>query len=226
VTCCDHCADAEDLFSRRAARRDLRRYRRKGPSPLTGRLLEMLRREEVPGRTLIDIGGGIGAIQHELFKDGLASAVQVDASAAYLAAAREEAARQGNLERAEYHHGDFVDLAAGLDNADLVTLDRVVCCYPDMPRLVAASTSRARRLYALSYPRPRRGTRLFMAAANLFFRLRRSAFRIYLHPPPAIDAEIRRQGLRPVARVRTLLWEAALYRREGGGTSETGAPAS
>jgi hypothetical protein len=220
MSCCEHCTDAGSFFSRRAARRELRRYRRKGPSPLTRHLLEMIRREGVRGLSLIDVGGGIGAIQHELLRQGLARAVHVDASAAYLAAAAEESRRQGHGGRTERHHGDFVELAPVLDDADLVTLDRVVCCYPDMPGLVAASAGRASRLYALSFPRPRRVTRVFMAAANLYFRLRGSAFRTFLHSPDQIDAEIRGQGFTRVGEARTLLWEAALYRRTGPGVSD------
>ena len=210
---CSHCADAEDFFGRRAARRDLRRYRRRGPDPATRRLLAMLRREELRGRTLLDVGGGIGAIQHELLRAGLSRAVHVDASTAYLRASEAEATRQGHRERVEYHSGDFVRLARELPESDVVTLDRVVCCYPDMPRLVEASASRARHLYGLTYPRWRRGTRAAVAVRNLLFRLRGSAFRVYLHPPEAVAAELRRQGLRCVAEDRTFLWHVALYRR-------------
>lgn len=214
MTCCSHCADAESLFSRRAARRDLRRYRRKGPHATTRHLLRMIRQQDVRGGELLDIGGGIGAIQHELLREGLARAVHVDASAAYLAASEAEAERQGNRERVEYLHGDFVELADELRAADVVTLDRVVCCYPDMRRLIAASASRARRLYGLSYPREHVGTRTGVTLANLFFRIRGSDFRTYLHPPAEIAAELRRQGLTPAGQARTLLWHVALYRRE------------
>jgi SAM-dependent methyltransferase len=215
MTCCNHCVDAESLFSRRAARRDLRRYRRRGPHATTRHLLNMIRQEDVRGGELLDIGGGIGAIQHELLAEGLARAVHVDASTAYLAASEAEAERQGHSERVEYLHGDFVDLVDEIPRCDVVTLDRVVCCYPDVRRLVTASASRARRLYGLSYPREHWGTRTGVSLANLFFRIRGSEFRTYLHPPGEIAAELRRQGFTPVSRARTLLWEAALYRRDG-----------
>lgn len=173
----------------------------------------MIRQEDVRGRELLDIGGGIGAIQHELLREGLARAVHVDASTAYLAASAAEAERQGNRERVEYLHGDFVELVDDVPRTDIVTLDRVVCCYPDMPRLVAASASKTRRLYALSYPREHWGARTGLVLANLFFRVRGSEFRTYLHPPAEIEAQLRRQGLTPVARARTALWHVALYRR-------------
>jgi hypothetical protein len=213
MNCCSHCVDAESLFSQRAARRDLKRYRRRGPHATTRHLLRMLEREEIRDGSLLDIGGGIGAIQHELLEGGLSRAVHVDASTAYLKASEDEATRKGHRDRVEYVHGDFVELSATCPEADIVTLDRVVCCYPDMPRLVEASASRARQLYGLSYPRERWGVRMGLSVGNLYFRLRGSAFRTYLHSPQAIAAEVQRQGLTPVAEARTLLWHVALFRR-------------
>ena len=77
----------------------------------------------------------------------------MEASAAYLAAAREETARRGHTDRLKAHHGDFVALAPEIPSADIVTLDRVICCYRDMPALVAQSAARARKLYGVVYPR-------------------------------------------------------------------------
>jgi hypothetical protein len=210
---CAHCVDAEDLFGEKAAKRDLRRYRRRGPLASAEHLVRMLRAEGVEGRTLLDIGGGVGALQHELIGSGVVRTLQVDASAAYLRASAQEAARRGHGAASEYRHGDFVDLAEGLRSEDIVTLDRVVCCYPDMPRLVAASTAKARVLYGLAFPRQRLGTRVLVAGANGFFRLKRSAFRTYLHPPARIAAEIRRNGFELVSEAQTFLWSVAVYRR-------------
>jgi hypothetical protein len=60
-------------------------------------------------------------------------------------------------------HGDFIDLAEQVPEADAVTLDRVVCCYPDATTLVGASARKARRVYGLVYPRRRLGVRIFTA---------------------------------------------------------------
>jgi hypothetical protein len=213
MACCTHCQDSESLFGRRTARRDLRRYRRRGPQPVSRRLLGLIDEADIRGRTLLDIGGGVGALQHEMMQRGLSRATQVDASAAYLERSREEAERQGHADRVEYRYGDFVEMSGEVAGADIVTLDRVVCCYPDMPALVRTSASKARQLYGLSYPRERRGTRAVMWFGNLFFRLRRNAFRTFVHPIAEIHQEIVRQGFAPVGRRKTLIWEAALYRR-------------
>ena len=76
----------------------------------------------------------------------------VDGSTAYLNTAKEEARRQGDVDRIDYRHGDFVQLADGIEPADVVILLRVLCCYPDMPALVHASARRARRSYGVDLP--------------------------------------------------------------------------
>lgn len=111
MTCCNHCTDAGEIFSMKTAARDLKRYKRKGPDKSTRLLLETIRRKGVQGKTLLDIGGGIGVITFELLKDGLAESVHVDASAGYLDESRKEAEARGLANRISYEYGDFTDLA-------------------------------------------------------------------------------------------------------------------
>jgi hypothetical protein len=215
VTCCSHCAGIEREFDRGTARSDLKRYRRRGPLATTRILLSALEREGIGGATLLDIGGGVGAIHHELLERGAARAVHVDASAAYLVAAGEEAGRRGHGERVEFLHGDFTDLAPRVEDTDVVTLDRVICCYPDMERLVALSARRARRLYGLVFPRESLWMRPLFPVANLWFRLRRSPFRVFLHATDAVDAVLRGQGMHRVFHRFTAMWQVAVYARPG-----------
>ena len=133
MTCCQ-CQGIEQMFDDRMARRQLRHYRRKGPAKATRRLLEAIAAGGIGGRTFIDIGGGVGAIQHDLMGRGAASGTSADASPAYLAAARTEAEARGYANRMRYVDGDFVEQAGELEAADIVTLDRVVCCYPGRAR--------------------------------------------------------------------------------------------
>ncbi len=210
---CPHCRGAEKVFDKGVASGDLDAYRAKGPSRQTRLLLEAIRHWGAEGRTLLDIGGGVGAIQHELLAVGAATAVHVDASTAYLGASQEEAARRGHRERVQYVHGDFVEVADGIAAADIVTLDRVVCCYPDMPALVGASSARARQLYGLVYPRDGWWMRLAGKVFNLYFRVQRNPFRIFVHSSAAVDAVVRANGLREIYRERRGLWQVALYTR-------------
>jgi SAM-dependent methyltransferase len=212
MSCC--LTDLEREFSPRTARRDLRRYRRRGPLPATRKLLSAVRAQErVEDRTLLDIGGGVGAIPHELLDEGLARVDAVDASSAYLDANRDEAERRGHAARITFHHGDFTDRQDSLPDADIVTLDRVICCYPDMERLVTASARKARRIYALVYPRERWWVRLVLRGANLTFRLRRCGFRVYHHPRETVDGLVRSLGFERRYEATTIIWRVVVYSR-------------
>ena len=116
-------------------------------------MIDALKKQGVSGVSLLDIGGGVGAIQHGLLAAGVQNATDVDASKAYLAAARQEANRRGIADRVDFQYGNFVEMADKIEPADVVTLDRVICCYPDMEKLVSLSVERARQLYGLVYPR-------------------------------------------------------------------------
>ncbi len=193
--CCCASTDCYDAkFDDARAAEDLRSYRSKGPGPTTRLLLDALRAEGVEGTTLLDVGGGVGVIQHELLDAGVRRAVQVDASHAYVRAARAEAERRGHADRTTFLHGDFVALAPEIEPADVVTLDRVICCHPDMEALVAASASRARRVYGIVVPRDAWWVRAGDGGANALRRLRRDRFRTYVHPLAAINAAIREHG--------------------------------
>lgn len=212
MTCCTgECFDS--TFNERHAASQLRRYRKRGANKTTRMLLDALRAEGIRDASVIDVGAGIGIVHHELLASGARSAVHVDAARAHMRVAREEAARRGTAERVTFVHGDFVALADEISPADVVTLDRVICCYPDMERLIAASASRARRLYGAVFPRERWSMKRMAELGNFVWRLRGNPFRSYIHPTAGIDAAVRRQGftLRSVA--DTLMWRVAVYAR-------------
>lgn len=212
--CC--CTAIEERFTAETAARDLVRYRGKGPRKTTRLLLDALTAEGVAGRSLLDIGGGVGVIPHELVRAGVTHVTSVEASTAYLEAAREEAERQGHAERVTARHGDFVALAATIPDADIVTLDRVICCYPDMERLVTASAAHARLLYGIVIPRDTWWVRIGIGLQSLPYRLRRASFRIYLHRAGAIEAGILQAGLERHTTYTTLTWDIRIYAAAAG----------
>ena len=189
------CDGIESCFDTRHVTNELARYRKRGMAKTTRLLVEGLQTQGVEGLTLLDVGGGAGAIIHALLHSGVRQTVDVDASAVYLEAAREEAERQGLTERITFQHGDFVALAPTLSTADIVTLDRVICCYDDMPALVGLSAARAAKLYGVVYPRDAWWLRLLIWTQNVFMQARHTPIRFYVHATAAVDAAIRGQGL-------------------------------
>ncbi len=212
---CSQCCGLDAFFSEKFAARELRRYRRRGPIASTRLLIELLKGQGVRGASVLDVGGGIGAVQHELLKAGAVSTTDIDGSQAYINAARREAQRLGHADRMSFRHGDFVDLADEIDGADIVTLDRVICCYPDMPSLVDSSTAHARRLYGLVFPRTHWLTRTAFPVLNLFMRLRRCSMRVYLHAPAEVRRAVETGGFALQTSRRTLLWQVEVYCRTG-----------
>jgi magnesium-protoporphyrin O-methyltransferase len=207
------CQTTSRHFDARIATKDVAHYREKGLDKRATLLLEALRRAGVAGRTVFDVGSGVGAMSFELLKAGASGAVLADASPAYLAAASAEAARAGVLDRVEFVPGDFVETVGGIPAADIVVLDRVVCCYPAWSPLLAAAMSRGRALLGLVYPPARPDVRLVIALDNLRRRLTGDAFRTFVHPPAAMEAALRAEGWRLTSRQGTFAWRIDLYTR-------------
>jgi magnesium-protoporphyrin O-methyltransferase len=178
-------------------------------------VIDALKAEGVEGATLLDIGGGIGTIHHELLAVGAARATSVEASSGYLAAAREESDRRGHAGRVTFQHGDFVELAGSIPPADIVTLERVLNVYPDWERLASLSAERARRLYCVVIPRDTRFVRLVIFVINLVLRLRRQRLRAAVVPMGRLEQVLRQAGLSPcLSRPVGPAWHVLLYRRD------------
>jgi len=210
---CNCCEVTDNAFTEAEAKADAKNYRKHGPANQTKLILEAIRSLGLNDASLLDIGGGVGAIHHELLSDVAREATHVDASSAYLKEAKEEAARRGNTERVQFIHADFTDVAPDLPQADVVTLDRVVCCYPDFRSLLKAAAGKSRSAIALTYPRETWYMQFGFQAMNFFQRLRSDPFRVFLHPVREMESLLNGEGF-VLSSVRKLfIWEMALYQR-------------
>jgi len=214
VVCCTRYCAAEAQFDRKTAERDLRRYRRRGADTITQLMLAELRRWPLQGGNLLDVGSGIGVISTELAGSGVATATVVEASPAYLEIARHEVGSRYGSRPTQFLLGDFALIADTLTDADVVTLDRVVCCYPDAEALLRGAGARARRLLAFTYPRDRWYVRTLIVLQNFWRRLRRNSFRTFVHSPQHMGVVLEGAGLVRGARHGTLAWVLDLYQRE------------
>ena len=210
---CNCCQIEDNTFGEEEARANLKDYRRRGPPNQTKLILEAIRSLGLKNAALLDVGGGIGTIHHELLEDVMQEATHVDASSAYLKIAAEEAKQRGHSERVKFIHADFTDVAANLSQADVVTLDRVVCCYPDFRSLLKAAAGRSRTAIALTYPRETWYMRIGLWVINLFQRVSHDPFRVFLHPVQEMESMLNVEGLRKTSIKRLFVWEMALYQR-------------
>ena len=214
MNCCS-ARGCDEFFTERVARRDAARYRRSGIDGSAQRVVDFVREHGVEGGSVLEVGGGVGAIQLELLKAGAARAENVELSPAYEPYAAELIQADGVEGRVERHLLDFAVQGDDVQPADVVVLHKVVCCYPDYEALVGAAALHAKRQLVLTFPRESWWMKLGLGVANLIERARRRTFRVYVHPPAAMLAVARSHGLEPIASHRGRLWEFCGLERTG-----------
>ena len=210
---CCQCQGIENMFDKKAAKRQLKRYLKKGPSKTTSMLLDAVHKLGVKGLNFLDIGGGIGAIQHDLIKAGALNGTSIEASSAYIDVAKEETSQNVLAERVNFKHGDFTTTASDVDSADIVTLDKVICCYDDMSELVGLSSKLAQKIYAVIYPRDVWWTKLGFLMMNFYTKIKGSSFRTFIHPTKKEEEIIFGNGLKRNYYATTLIWQVAIFTR-------------
>ena len=210
---CCQCQGIENMFDKKAAKRALKRYLKKGPSKTTKMLLKAIHKTEVKGLDFLDIGGGIGAIQYDLIKAGASKGTSIEASPAYIDLVKEEI-QKNNLDKIiDFKHGDFTAIASDIDSADIVTLDKVICCYDDMSGLVRLSSKLSRKIYAVIYPRDVWWTKLALPFINFYPIIKGSPFRVFIHSTKKVEEIIIRNGLKRDYYATTLFWQVAIFNK-------------
>jgi SAM-dependent methyltransferase len=212
VDCCSGLG-CDDFFDEKLARKDARRYRRKGLDGTAREIVAILKERGVEGASVLEVGGGTGTLQLALLRGGARHAVNLELSRGYDAVARELAEEAGLADRIERRVVDIAERPEEVAPADVVVLHRVVCCYPWPERLVSSAASHAQRLLVLSFPRRNALCRLWVWSLNLFLRLRGRGFKSFVHPPEAIRAAAVAAGLRRVHEHRGRLWHVAAFER-------------
>lgn len=203
----------QDVFTPAQADRDLRRYRRRGLPGSAAWLRDVLVRDGVDDRTVLEIGGGIGSLQVELLRAGAIKATNLELVDSYEAAARSLVSGRAVEGRVERLLGDLVRQPDIVPRSSIVIMHRVVCCYPDWEGLLGAAASRAERRLALTFPTARWWVRLGFWGMNGWLWLRRSAFRGYVHPPHQMLAFARRAEFHVTGERRGLVWSSVVLER-------------
>jgi tRNA1(Val) A37 N6-methylase TrmN6 len=210
-SCSSFCDTASERFNAETAAAEMKQYLAKGEGNTTRLIRSELERSGLIAGTLLDIGAGIGALTFALLDRGVTQAVTLDASAAYVETARAEAERRRLSDRVRFVHADFVESAEAFPPASLVTLDRVVCCFPAVEPLLRKAVDHAQRAIALSYPRGRWYVRAGTALENVM--RRKTSFRTFVHPPARIERVIREAGFDLISRRTTFIWAVDVFAR-------------
>lgn len=216
MSCCGDgsCAGAQRFFTRRS-RSYGKRQRKKGLEKVQQQLVEGIERSPITSAKVLDIGCGVGAVHLTLLEKGADRAVGIDAAPGMIKEARRLAMERGLLERVDHVVGDFVSRAGEIRPADITILDKVVCCYEHLDTLVALSTDRSRRVYAITRPRDRFIVRSMFKIQIGLLKLFRATFRPFWHDWDRLHRMIREKGFRPMYENNTFLWTVAVFERVG-----------
>ncbi len=209
--CCDP-SGYRRFFNTKEAKRHARSFQQKGLDSTEGPMVDALS-NSLDGKSLLDVGAGSGGATVELLRRGAGSAVAVDISDAYRPVVQILLEDAGVADQASFVVGDLVEMDAEVGPADVVFGNRVICCYPDMPAMVDAMTSRAQERMAASYPRDRWMTRLGVRFLNLLLRLRRVGFQAYVHSPEEIKDRVEHAGFELMASGKTPIWLWQVWQR-------------
>jgi 16S rRNA G966 N2-methylase RsmD len=200
------------MFGARFSHRMASRYRKHGLDKTARAIVELLE-QSVVGATVLEIGGGAGEIQLELLKRGAASATNLELSPAYEPEAAALIAEAGFTGRVQRRLVDIATDPAAVQSADIVVLNRVVCCYPDYATLLGAAADHARQQLVFSHPPRNPVSRAVVATQNLLLRIAGRDFRVFTHPPAAMLAVLAERGLQLRAVHRGRVWQVAAVSR-------------
>jgi protein-L-isoaspartate O-methyltransferase len=204
--CCDP-KGYESVFDGRFARRTARRYRKRGLTPSAADLVAFASDNGIENATILEIGGGIGHLQVELLRLGAAHVTNLEISTNYEAEAEALIEQTGMRDKVTRRMVDIADTPDEVEPADVVILHRVVCCYPDYEKLLAAAGSHARRVLAFTHPPANVIARTVMGSENLLRRIRGNPFRAFVHPPEEMLRVLEAQGLTRRLQRRRRGWE-------------------
>lgn len=179
-------------------------------------MVDVLQEQGLDRATILEVGAGSATAIVTMLESGASHAVAVDISPNYEKTARAFLEARGLGDSVDWYTGDFVAMADELPSSDVVFLNRVVCCYPDMPRLLDEAGGHARRFIAVSYPRTNPVSRFVTWGLNVWFRMHRNSFRTFVHSPDEISARLTGAGFEPVRTGTTPIWHWGVWRRVEG----------
>lgn len=211
----EHCCGADKLFNIDEAEKERRRYLKKGPKSSTALLINQMCRSVKINDRLLDIGGGIGILGRELKEYGIRSYTSVDASSGYQKIAAEWLATDPSQNwQSTFIQGDFIDESIQLPAFEHVTLDKVICCYPQMEDLLHAAARKCTGQLGLSFPPSGRLSRLFRSLLNFYLMIKGNPFRTFIHSEKEIHRILKGQGLERSFAGKSFPWKVEIWQRK------------
>jgi magnesium-protoporphyrin O-methyltransferase len=212
MNCCNNIIIEKQFDKDRVANR-VHEYHSKGISKETRILVDSLKSMGIDGYSLLDIGCGYGGIGIELLKSGVAEVENLEASSSYLKAAKAESRKNSLGDKTTFTYGNFVEIAEEVSAADIVTLDKVICCYDELEPLIKLSCNKTLKLYGLIYPRDSWWGQAAIGFENLVRKIKGNTFRVFVYPTETVDNLIKESGMKRIFYKSLMVWQIVIYSR-------------
>jgi SAM-dependent methyltransferase len=186
---------------------------------VTTAMVGTLAERGLDGSSVLDVGCGTGDLVLALLARGASSGTGMDLGAGGVSNAQELAVSRGLADRVRFLVGDGAE--AALEPADIVTLNRVVCCYPHVDGLIGNATGAARSVFAFSAPVDRGLVGGLNRAAtwvwNRWYALRDTkyrGFRVFIHDLDAVERAVSAAGFERIRDQRVRWgWRLQVFQR-------------
>ena len=193
------------------------KYKSKGLTDSSQVLLDFIANKGLGGKTVLEIGCGTGFFALETIRSGAASCIGIDLSSAAIHEANEFAKESGLQDRVRFEVANAASTRQ--PESDVVVMDKVLCCYADADALLKTASESSRELLGFVIPRNeglmKPAMKIGTTLINLVERLRKTGFRLYLHPLRSIDRLLAEKGFQKSEKAKSRFWLVFLYKRTG-----------
>jgi SAM-dependent methyltransferase len=190
------------------------RYKRKGLSPSSKKLLHLILQKGLQGKTATDLGCGTGGFSIELLKNGAENIVGFDLSSQMIESANHLALSNNFDKRTKFQVGNAATVE--IPHSDIIIMDKVLCCYSDWKPLLNNAITSDPSSIGFIVPRDegvaKLPFRLGVRIAN-YFQKRKGRILFYLHPLNLVDRTLYDAGFSQRKKQRSRLWLVFLYSR-------------
>ena len=209
----DHCCQNsyDHTFNKKRAQKELNEYMVRGPRKSTRYLLDPLRKRVTAESSILDIGGGVGALVWELLEQGVEKISYIDISEAYSSVFREQLTARAMDKKIQVVTGDFTEQHHLLPQVDIITLDKVICCYEHFDRLVGLSIQKAQRMIAYTVPMDTWWVKAVHWIEVVFKKIFRSGLTTYIHPVNEIEKLVLAAGFKKDYQKSNMGWLTVVY---------------
>ena len=211
-----NCCSAENpagKFFDKESKKFAKKYRKKGLEKVTKMLIEGIEELGIDGKTILEIGGGVGGAHRKLLHDGASKAYATELSQEMINIAAEFAKEENLEDKVEYILGDIVEMNGEVPNVDITMHDKVVCCYEFSDALIERTLQKTKNIYAFIMPRDKFRVKISFFFFNLGSKLFNWDFSPFIHPVQPILDKIESAGFRLRFENTTFIWKARVYEK-------------